>query len=53
MVKVTLQTTAKDKDFGEKVARGVYNFANSKFPDIEWVQVNNANGDVLANTRFG
>lgn len=53
VVKVTIQTTANDKDFGEKVARGVFNFTNSKFPDIEWVQVNNANGNVLANTRFG
>lgn len=53
MVKVTVQATANDKEFGEKVARGVYNFTNSKFPDIEWVQVKNANGDVLANARFG
>jgi hypothetical protein len=49
---VTVQITADDKAFGEKVARSVYNFASSTHPELRSVQVNNAEGKVLANDTF-
>jgi hypothetical protein len=50
---VTVQITENDKQFGEEVARGVYNFARSTHPELRSVQVNNAEGKVLANKTFG
>ena len=50
---VTIQVTDEDKQFGEKVARSVYNFASPTHPELRSVQVNNAEGKVLANKTFG
>ena len=49
---VTVQITEDDKQFGEKVARSVYNFASASHPELRSVQVNNAQGKVLANETF-
>jgi len=52
IVIVTVQISEKDKAFGARVARSVYNFAGGDHPNLEWVQVNNASGNVIANDRF-
>ncbi len=49
---VTVQVTENDKQLGEKVARSVYNFAKADHPELRSVQVNNAEGKVLANETF-
>ena len=49
---VTVQITEDDKTFGGEVARGVYNFARATHPELRSVQVNNAEGKVLANETF-
>jgi hypothetical protein len=49
---VTVQVTGDDKQYGEKVARYVYNFASASHPELRSVQVNNAEGKVLANETF-
>lgn len=49
---VTVQVTADDKQFGEEIARNVYNFALASHPALRSVQVNNAEGKVLASKTF-
>ncbi len=49
---VNVHVTGDDKQFGEEIARNVYNFALASHPELRSVQVNNAAGKVLATETF-
>lgn len=46
---VTLQITENDKEHGNEVARNIFNLTGLQHPELQFVQVNNATDDVLAN----
>lgn len=48
---ITAQIAERDEAFGENLASNVFTMVGLQFPDLEWVQVNNATGDVLANVQ--
>ncbi|MDV8066374.1 excalibur calcium-binding domain-containing protein [Rhodococcus sp. IEGM 1366] len=49
IIVITQQVTEADEELGRKTVIGVKNFIGEQFPDLGWVQVNNATGTVLAN----
>ncbi|OFV76944.1 hypothetical protein [Rhodococcus erythropolis] len=52
VVTVTVQIVESDKEFGNAVARGVYDVASTAHPQLERVQVRNATDDIIADENF-
>ncbi|MBT2266470.1 excalibur calcium-binding domain-containing protein [Rhodococcus erythropolis] len=49
IIVITQQVTEDDEELGKRTVIGVRNFVGKQFPELAFVQVNNASGDVLAN----
>lgn len=46
---VVLQISERDEELGDQAGRAIFGLVGEQFPEIRWVQVNNATNDVIGN----